>query len=235
VKQALPGPYSLARRLALDGGPDRDALAVALATALRREIEALAAEGCPVVEIEEPDAVAIGEDPVERRRFREAHLAAIDSLAGVHLSLAITGGSADAAGIDTILAAPYASLAVDLVDGPDNWRLARDVPGERGVIVGALSPHDPSDDGPELLLWAVAYAASMHGRGGDRVGLATAGSLAALPWDVAEWKLRRLGEAARIAALPPGEAVTRLDPRAVDSRTAALGHGASRPRGPRRR
>ena len=42
---------------------------------------------------------------------------------GTHLSLAITGGNADEAGIETILAAPYASLAVDLIAGPDNWRL----------------------------------------------------------------------------------------------------------------
>ena len=35
----------------------------------------------------------------------------------------MTGGNADGAGVETLLAAPYASLAVDLIDGPDNWRL----------------------------------------------------------------------------------------------------------------
>ena len=133
------------------------------------------------------------------------------------------GGSADAAGIDTILAGAYASLAVDLIDGPDNWRLAVATPTERGVICGALSTRPDSDDGPELLLWAARYAAASAGRGIDRVGLATAGSLAALPWDVAATKVRRLGEAARLVTASPDERRAALDPRAVDSRSAALG------------
>ncbi|HSO28328.1 MAG TPA: hypothetical protein VLS28_00355, partial [Candidatus Sulfomarinibacteraceae bacterium] len=208
VKQALPGPYSLGRRaVAADsagsgGVLGRPALTMAFAAALRSEVLALAEAGCPLVEIEERDAALIGDDEAERRLFRDAHLALADGVAGIHLSLAIVGGSADGAGIETILAAPYASLAVDLVDGPDNWRLVRDVPGDRGIVAGAMSPRHPSDDGPELLLWAAAYAASSNGRGPDRVGLATAGSLAGLSWEHAERKLRRLGEAARLAAMP---------------------------------
>jgi methionine synthase II (cobalamin-independent) len=207
---------------------------MAFATALRAEVLALAEAGCPFIEIEESDAHLIGADETERRLFREAHLALTDGIAGVHLSLAVIGGSAEAAGIETILAAPYPSLAVDVIDGPDNWRLVRDVPGDRGVVVGALSTHHPSDDGPELLLWAAAYAASSNGRGQDRVGLATAGSLAGLPWEIAERKLRRLGEAVRLASMPAAEAATRLDPRARDIRSAATGRHVP-PRRSRRR
>ncbi len=235
VKQTLPGPYSLARRLVGRGRAhpgarrsdpciaDRDRITLAVAAALRSEILALAEAGCPIVEIEERDAPEIGADEAERRLFRDAHLALTDGISGIHLSLAIVGGSADAAGIETILAAPYPSLAVDLIDGPDNWRLVRLVPGDRGIVAGALSPHHPSDDGPELLVWAAAYAASSNDRGRDRVGLATAGSLAGLSWEVAEQKVRRLGEAARLAALPLSEAAPHLDPRALDIRSAAAG------------
>ena len=228
AKQALPGPYTLARRLGPDSGanagsPDRAALTMSLAAAIRSEALALAEAGCPFVEIEERDAGQIGEAEAERRLFREAHLALTDGLAGLHLSLAIVGGNADTAGIETILAAPYSSLALDLIDGPDNWRLARGAPGDRGLIAGALSPHHPSDDGPELLLWAAGYAASMNGRGGDRVGLAVAGGLAGLSWEIAERKMARLGHAARLAAAPAQEAAAELDPRAINSRSAALG------------
>ncbi len=233
VKQALPGPYTAGRRLAGSAGIDREALTMALAAALRTEIEALAAAGCPVVEIEERDAGEIGADELERRIFRDAHLALTEGISGVHLSLAIVGGNADAAGIETILAAPYPSLAVDLVDGPDNWRLVRGVPGDRGVVAGAMSPRVPSDDGPELLLWAAGYAASSNGRGRDRVGLATASSLAGLSWELAERKLGRLGEAARLAALPAADAAPLLDPRAIDIRSAATGRYVP-PRPPRR-
>jgi methionine synthase II (cobalamin-independent) len=232
VKQALPGPYTAGRRLTGNGDLDREALTMALAAALRTEIEALAAAGCPVAEIEERDAGEIGADEQERRIFRDAHLALTEGIAGVHLSLAIVGANADAAGIETILAAPYPSLAVDLVDGPDNWRLVRDVPGDRGIVAGAMSPRHPSDDGPELLLWAASYAASSNGRGRDRVGLATASSLAGLSWELAERKLGRLGEAARLATLPAAEAAPHLDPRAIDIRSAATGRYVP-PRPPR--
>lgn len=226
VKQALPGPYSTGNRLARG---DR-AMTRALAAALRAEIRALADAGCQMIEIEERDAHRIGSDPDERARFREAHADLLDGVGGVHCSLAIVGGNADTAGIETILAAPYASLAVDLIEGPDNWRLVTKTPGDRGIICGALSTHDPSDDGPELLLWAASYAASTGGRGMARVGLATAGGLGSLPWAVAERKMTALGSAARLPDLPAGEAAEHLDPRSIDIRSAALGRYAPRPR-----
>jgi hypothetical protein len=104
-----------------------------------------------------------------------------------------------------------------------------DTPGDRGIICGALSPAEDSDDGPELLLWAAAYAASTGGRGPERVGLASASSLAHLSWEVAVRKIERLGEAARLADEPLDTRMQALDPRAVSSRSAALGHVEPRP------
>ena len=203
------------------------------ARALNAALRELAAAGCPLIEVHEPAATAIGADEVERALFREAHLRLLDGLEGTHVSLALTGGNVDAAGIETLLAAPYASLAVDLIAGPDNWRLVVATPGDRGIVCGALSAAPGSDDGPELLLWAVGYAASTGGRGPARVGLASASSLAGLPWEVALRKLERLGEAARLADQPADTRMRALDPRAVSSRSAALGRVDPRPsRGP---
>lgn len=232
VKQALYGPYSLA--WSADGGAaGRTAATLANAAASNAILRTLAAAGCPLIEVHEPSATAIGADVAERALFREAHLRLLDGIDGTHLSLAITGGSADAAGIETILAAPYASLAVDLIAGPDNWRLVVASPGEIGIVCGALSTAAAADDGPEVLLWAAAYAASTGARGPDRVGLATASSLAGLPWPEAIHKLERLGAAARLAEAPANEAVASLDPRAVSSRAAALGYvGPGPSRGP---
>ncbi len=208
VKAVVEGPFTSGRPV----------------EAVRRAVVDLADAGCRWIEVHEPAATSIGDDTGARARFADAHRVLTADLApGVHLSLAIVGGSADAAGIDTIIAGAYASLAVDLIDGPDNWRLAVATPTERGVICGALSTRPDSDDGPELLLWAARYAAASAGRGVDRVGLATAGSLAALPWDVAATKVRRLGEAGRLVTASPDERRAALDPRAIDSRSAALG------------
>jgi hypothetical protein len=208
VKAVIEGPFS-------SGRPAAELSAV---------VQGLADAGCRWIEVHEPGAAGIGTDPEARVRFADAHRALTADFGGdVHLSLAITGGNADTAGIETILAGAYSSLALDLIDGPDNWRLATTTPTEVGLICGAVSTRAGSQDGPETLLWAAGYAASTRGRGPARVGLATAGSLAELPWDVAVEKVRRLGEAARLATLPLEERRAAIDPRAVDSRSAALG------------
>jgi hypothetical protein len=207
VKAVVAGPLS--------SGRDGDVV--------RREILALADAGCRWVEVHEPAAL-LGLDGGARERFADAHGALTRDIGpGVHLTLAITGGDGDALGIEAIMAGAYASLAVDLIDGPDNWRLAVRTPTERGIICGALSAHAGSDDGPELLLWAARYAAASGGRGIDRVGLATSGSMAGLSWDEAATKVRRLSEATRLVTASPEEQRAALDPRAVDSRSAALG------------
>ena len=221
VKQAVAGPYTAIH----DGSSaaDRTRATLDRATELNALLRDLAAAGCPLIEVHEPAAVTIGADEEERTLFREAHLRLLDGIAGTHLSLALTGGNADAAGIGTLLAAPYASLAVDLIAGPDNWRLVTATPGDLGIVCGALSAASDSDDGPEPLLWAVGYAASTGGRGPARVGLATASSLADLSWDAAVRKMERLGDAARLADAPAETVAQSLDPRAVSIRSAALG------------
>lgn len=207
VKAVVDGPVSSGRSAA-----DVRAILLRLADA-----------GCPWIEVHEPAATTIGADPDARMRFAETHRALTEGFDGIHLSLAVTGGAADDAGIETILAGSYASLALDVIGGPGNWRLAAVTPTERGIVCGALSTRAGSDDGPEILLWAVSYAASTGGRGPDRVGLATAGSLAHLPWDAAARKVERLGHAARLAVAPTDARKAAIDPRAVDIRSAATG------------
>lgn len=199
---------------------------------IRIQLQALAEAGCRWMEIHEPAASTVRDD-AGRARFAEVHRTLTAGLDGIHLSLAIVGGSADALGIGAALAGAYSSLAVDLIVGPDNWRLVAAAPAAVGVVAGAMSTRAGSDDGPELLLWAAGYAASTGGRGPDRVGLATAGSLAHLPWDVAARKVERLGAAARLAQAGPDEVRAAVDPRALDSRSAALGRYTKPP--PRRR
>jgi methionine synthase II (cobalamin-independent) len=247
VKQSLPGPYTLARRLGVgmagdEGSNVRARRTHAIAEALASEVQALVAAGCPLVEIEEADAHLIGADEVERRLFRQAHRRltdGVDLADGVdlgngaprtHLSLSIVGGSAAGAGIETILDAPYASLAVDLIAGPENWNLVTRAPGDRGIVAGAMGARPEGDEPKEILLWAAHYAASTSGRGLARVGLGSAGSYANLSWEQAVRKMRLLGTAAKLAELPPGDELTgQVDPQAVSARRAALGRNAPKP------
>jgi len=212
VKQVLAGPYSAGR----DGPRTRP---IQLAERLRETILALAGAGCPFVEIDEPEALAITVVDGERQRFVEAHRTLVDGIDGLHLSLALTGGNLDAAGPATFFDRPYASYAFDLIAGPDNWRLVAAAPQDRGIVCGAMDSKPGGDESKELLVWAAHYAASTSGRGTDRVGLANAPSLAGLSWEVALRKLTRLAEAAAIAGLKsPDEVGRRLDPRAFGGR-----------------
>lgn len=229
VKQAIPGPYTLARRAAdaatrTNRGHARPASAVALAETLRETILALAAAGCPFIEIDEPAAILIGDDPTERKAFREAHLRLTEGVAGTHLSLVLTGGNVDTAGAGTFFDLPYASYAFDLIAGPDNWRLIAQSPPDRGIVCGAMDPAAGSSDRPEVLVWAAHYAASTGQRGLVRVGLANASGLADLTPGRARRKAVALADAARIASVDSAEELARaMDPQAIDIRSAALG------------
>ncbi len=192
--------------------------------AVRLELLRLVDAGCTWIEVHETLA-GLDEDigDAARARFSAMHHELTEDLDGVHLSLALTGGSAEPLGIEALLAGRYASYAVDLIDGPDSWRVVAALPGDRGVIAGALTAHETGDESPELLLYAIGYAASTGARGSTRVGLSTSSSLAGLTWDRAVTKLARLGEVTRLAAEPVDERRAAIDPRAVDIRSAALG------------
>lgn len=236
VKQSLLGPSSLARWRA-HARRTRPARPAAVAESLRATIEGLAAVGCPMIEIEEPVAVEIGDDR-GRRRFGDALRRATVGLGDAsHLSLVLTGGNSDAIGAGTIYDLPFSSYAFDLVAGPDNWRLIAEAPPDRGIICGALDPSPDADDRPEVLIWAAQYAASIGGRGLDRVGLANASGLGHLGRDRARIKVRALATAARAAASSdPDELASVLDPRAINIRSAAYGrYIPARPRGRGRR
>jgi methionine synthase II (cobalamin-independent) len=224
VKETLMGPYSRGRN-----ADDPDRASADAAESLAEQLRELVAAGCPFIEIDEPDAVLISHDRAKRARFVAAHRRLTRDFSGAHLSLVIRGGNADTAGPATFFDLPYNSYAFDLIYGPDNWRLVTSTPVDRGIVCGALSPEPDGDETPEPLVWAVHYAASS--RGLDRVGLANAPGLDRGSWDAAIAKLERVAKAAAIAALPSRDAQARaLDPRAVDSRSAALGRYEPRPR-----
>ena len=220
VAQAVPGPYSMAWRAA--GGAAQEPAdaaradrTLALADALAREVRALADAGCPVILVEEPRAVDVGEDEAERALFAEAQRRLLALAPEAHATLVVSGGSAHRAGPDAILGTPYRSFLFDLIAGPDNWYLVRATPGDRGIVCGALRVLEPpTEDQAPLLVWAAAYAASTAGRGPARVGLSIATPLRAVSPAAARALVRELGRGARLAAMTPAQAIEAgLDPR----------------------
>jgi hypothetical protein len=235
VAQAMPGPYTLGR-LAIDDAVRRTQEAgeespppmgltaarfdvtLSVAESLSREIEALISAGCRMIVVEEPDAVRIGANASERALFSNASERLLAKAAGAHLMLAIVGGTAHEAGGNTFFDQPWQSVLVDLVAGPDNWQLIRQIPGDRGVVVAGLRVREDEveiDQQPELV-WASQYAASANGRGLARVGLSNATRLADRSPAAARWAVAQLGLGVKYAQMPVADAVEAgLDPRTI--------------------
>lgn len=235
VAQAVPGPYTLGRLAVADALAKTEAageplpsaveenaarfdVTLAIAEALAGEVEALASAGCSVIVVEEPDAVTIGANAANRMLFTNAGNRLLARSGGIHAMLAVTGGSAHELGGAAVFEVPWQSLLVDLIDGPDNWQLIRQTPGDRGVVCAALRVREDGleiDQGPELV-WASQYAASSNGRGLARVGIANATRLADRTPEAARMAVRQLAAAAKFATMPLADAVEAgLDPRTI--------------------
>jgi hypothetical protein len=228
VKVAVAGPWSAG---GIDGALDA---ALDAARRLNEGLVALGEAGVPVVEVHEP-ATALPADDAGRAAFAAAHAALLSGLAeSLHASLAITGGDAVALGAAALFGLPYRSYLLDLLDGPESWRLVVEAPGERGIVVGVGDASGRRRTRLEDVVWAASYAASTGGRGMDRVGVAPSGSLAALTPERARGVLEVIGAAAAAIAGGRDEVLARLDPRAIDARSAALGQYRPRRRPPSR-
>jgi methionine synthase II (cobalamin-independent) len=226
VKLAVLGPW--ARSIGTAGsaepaGAAPESPAARSAARLATALAAAVAAGCPVVEVHEP-AAALPAGPRAGAAFASVHRALLAGLpADAHVTLAITGGDAEALGADAVFAAPYRSHLFDLIAGPDSWRTIASAPGDRGIILGVADATGVRPPGLEEIAWAAGYAASLGGRGMARVGLAPSGGLASLDPARARELIDLLGEAARLLVGDPELLLRRFDPRAVDPRSAALG------------
>jgi methionine synthase II (cobalamin-independent) len=221
VKQRLPGPYTLGWvcHPTADG---REAATLAFADGLAQELAALARAGCPMVQIDEDLAGAVGDSATEGRLFLDAQrrlLSGTDD--GMHRCLAVTAASAAAAS-RVLFEAPYQSYLVDLVRAPDNWRIVAGAPPDRGVICAVADASSPQLDSPETLIWAAALAAGRE-RSPDRVGIAPSGGMLGLRRERARRKIEVMGEAVRAARLGPlGEVARSLVPAPALSRIESL-------------
>jgi hypothetical protein len=108
-------------------------------------------------------------DADSRKRLAER----LTALAGVHRALLPVGGNLAGMTRDEWLQIPAESLVINPIRDPESWRAAATWPGERGLILALVpAPGDEEPEPVEILLWAVRYAASLGGRGLDRVGVA---------------------------------------------------------------
>ena len=104
---------------------------------------------------------------------REQLVERLTALAGVHRALLPVGGNLVGMSHEEWLQIPAESLVINPIRDPESWRAAATWPGDRGLILALVpAPGDEAAEPVEILLWAVRYAASLGGRGLDRVAVA---------------------------------------------------------------
>lgn len=117
--------------------------------------------------VESPELTTAG--PESRKLLAER----LTALAGGHRALLPVGGNLVGMTRDEWLQIPAESLVINPIRDPESWRAAATWPGDRGLILALVpAPGDEEPEPVEILLWAVRYAASLGGRGLDRVGVA---------------------------------------------------------------
>lgn len=152
-------------------------------------------------------------EPTSRDHLAERMAA----LAGVHRALLPVGGNLVGMNRDEWLQIPAESLVINPIRDPESWRAAATWPGDRGLILALVpAPGDEAAEPLEILLWAVRYAASLGGRGLDRVGVAGMLPIAKGAPDPAEAE-KRIALLERLVELSAANEETlraELDPRA---------------------
>jgi hypothetical protein len=161
--------------------------------------------------VECPELTAV--DPASREHLAQR----LTALAGVHRALLPIGGNLIGMSHEEWLQIPAESLVINPIRDPESWRAAATWPGDRGLILALVpAPGDEAVEPVEILLWAVRYAASLGGRGLDRVGVAGMLPTTEAAPDPAEAE-RRISLLERLVELSAANEETlraELDPRA---------------------
>jgi len=198
VKGALCGPFTFARLSEDRHYRDRSALALAVATALRAEVDALGAAGCDLVDIEEPALARWPEDLRSGAVRRVYDVLAQGSRVGIALQLSMF--PADAA-IEHVAQLPVAQIGVDVRSRPT--RVLERISLERQTLVlGVVDARNTKLESPDEIARLVETAARRVDI--SRLWLAPTTSLEYLPHDIARAKLRVLAEGARTALAAGG-------------------------------
>lgn len=152
-------------------------------------------------------------EPAAREHLAER----LTALTGAHRALLPVGGNLIGMSHDEWLQIPAESLVINPIRDPESWRAAATWPGDRGLIVALVpAPGDEATEPVEILLWAVRYAASLGGRGLDRVGVAGMLPIAKAAPDPVEAE-KRIALLERLVQLSSANEETlraELDPRA---------------------
>jgi 5-methyltetrahydropteroyltriglutamate--homocysteine methyltransferase len=192
VKAIVTGPYTLAA-LSLDKHYNsREKLTMALAEAIRNEVQALAAAGAQHIQVN---------DPVILRNKDDAHIAVKAltlMLDGVSAETGVYTWFGDAAGIlPALLDTPTGVIGLDFVAGPANWDALKAVRFDKKLGFGIVDGRNTRLETPQQVADGVKRVSEIVPQ--DRLYVNPSCGLEYVPRETAFDKLKQMVEGARLA------------------------------------
>lgn len=188
VKAVIPGPITFARLSIDEHYSDHEGFVLAIASVLAQEAAELEAAGAPLIQIDEPALLGAPEDLELARR---AVGTITSGLGGVETLLATYFGDAKRLGTE-LFDIEVDGFGFDLVSGPDNLELVKELPEDKKLQAGILDARNTKLETAEELRARVEQLAEMTGA--ERLYVSPSAGLEYLPREKARAKLERLGE-----------------------------------------
>jgi 5-methyltetrahydropteroyltriglutamate--homocysteine methyltransferase len=191
LKAVLTGPYTMGT-LSDPGDLGHRKLVLDLARALNKELRSLAEAEPEWIQIDEPAIVnnSSVRYPRDFALFREAMSVLTEGVEG-RLSLYTYHG--DVVDVPGLLELPFQLFGLDFVQGPTNWALLEEWPGEKGLGLGIVDARNVRLEEIGALLEQVGRAVAAAGEASIHVGPSC--GLEFLPRETARRKLELVARA----------------------------------------
>lgn len=193
VKAVIPGPITFARLSIDEYYSDHEKFVEALAKVLAQEAFELEAAGAKVIQIDEPALLDAPED-LELAQRTVGIIRSELKNSETQTILATYFGDAKRLGTE-LFDIPADGYGFDLISGPENLNLIKQVPDGKKVQAGILDARNTKLEDPGDLQKTISELVGAVGE--ERLLLSPSAGLEFLPREKARAKLHRLAEAAK--------------------------------------
>lgn len=187
VKQVIPGPVSFAHLSVDEHYYDHELFVLDIAAVLAQEAAELEASGATIIQIDEPALLGAPEDLELAKKaigLITSELKSVETILGTYF------GDAKRLGTD-IYDLPVDGFAFDLISGPENIELIKQVPNGKNIQAGILDARNTMLETEEDLKTRIGELLEIVDAG--RLSVAPSAGLEYLPREKARAKLQRLG------------------------------------------
>ena len=191
VKAVIPGPITFARQSVDEHYGNHEKFVLAVARVLAQEAAELEAAGAKLIQIDEPALLGAPEDLA---LAKQAIGIITGEISDVETALSTYFGDAKRLGKD-LFDIPVSGFGFDLVSGPENIELIKEVPDGKKVRAGILDARNTRLEDQTVLRNQIEELVEITGA--ERLFISPSAGLEYLPREKARAKLERLGSVAK--------------------------------------